>query len=446
VSAPAGDSGAGGDGSPVGNEENAPQGGGSEAEVTREGLGNVRPGRDSRTWSGPGDPPGTPGDGSQKPADGSGKPGDGVGKPGDGTRKPREFRADHPGDSYYGQPIINPPVWEEREIAGYLFTGGLAGASSILAAGADLTGRPTLARGSRLMATGAISISLLALIKDLGRPQRFLNMLRVFKPTSPMSVGVWILVAYAPLTGAAAASDVLGRAPRGGRAAGLAAAALGSAVATYTAALISNTSVPAWREGRREMPILFAGSAASAAAGWGLVVAPAGESEPARRLAILGALVELGAEQALSRRLGMIAEALDEGEAGKRMKIAKALTVAGAIGAAASGIGADAPASAGQGGSAFARRGALARGAGLGGPRAGRAGARRLGGIVPRRGASGSDRARRALAIASGAALLAGSAFTRFGIFEGGMASARDPKYTVEPQRARVEAKRAATL
>ncbi len=70
-------------------------------------------------------------------------------------------------ESYYGRPIINPPVWEEREIAGYLFLGGLAGASSILAAGADLTGRPVLARGSRLMATGAISLSLLALVKDL---------------------------------------------------------------------------------------------------------------------------------------------------------------------------------------------------------------------------------------------------------------------------------------
>jgi hypothetical protein len=363
-------------------------------------------------------------------------PGDGSRKPGDGSRKPREFRQDHPGDSYYGQPIINPPVWEEREIAGYLFTGGLAGASSILAAGADLTGRPTLARGSRVMATGAISISLLALIKDLGRPARFLNMLRVFKPTSPMSVGVWILFFYGPLAAVAATSDVLGRAPRTGRAAGLGAAALGSAVATYTAALISNTSVPAWREGRRELPILFAGSAASAAAGWGLVIAPTAESDPARRLAILGALVELGAEQALSRRLGMIAEALDEGKAGKRMKVAKALTVAGTIGAVASGIGAPASAD-GRG-----RAGRIAAGRPLPHPFGG---APRVAGLGARHAGSGPDRARRALAIASGAALLAGSAFTRFGIFEGGMASARDPKYTVEPQRARLEAKGPAT-
>jgi hypothetical protein len=343
--------------------------GGGQADVTRAGLEGARPGRESRTWSG---------------TDGR-------------SRQDREPGEDHPGESYYGKPIINPPVWEELEIAGYLFTGGLSGASAILAAGADLTGRPALARGARLMATGAIMVSLGALVKDLGRPQRFLNMLRVFKPTSPMSVGVWILVGYAPLTAAAAASEVFGRAPRTGRAAGLAAALLGSGVSTYTGALISNTAVPAWHEGRREMPILFAGSAASAAAGWGLVVAPSAESEPARRLAILGALVELGAGQALSRRLGMISEALDEGKAGKRMKIAKGLTAAGTIGAAA------------------------------------------LGAAVP-------ERARRPLAIASGAALLAGSAFTRFGIFAGGMASARDPKYTVEPQRARLDANRRATV
>jgi hypothetical protein len=285
---------------------------------------------------------------------------------------------------YYGRPIVKPPVWEEREIAGYLFLGGLAGASSILAAGADLSGRPALARGSRLIATGATALSLGSLVKDLGRPDRFLHMLRVFKPTSPMSVGVWILVVYAPLTGGAAASDVVGRLPRLGRASGLGAAALGSGVATYTAALIANTAVPAWHEGRRELPFLFAGSAASAAAGWGLVVAPRDENEPAVRMAVLGALVELGAERLMERRLGMVAETLHDGTAGKRLRIAKALTAAGALGA----------------------------------------------GLLGRRS--------RAAAIAAGAALLAGSAFARFGLFEAGVASVRDPKYTVEPQRERL--------
>ena len=100
--------------------------------------------------------------------------------------------------SYYGKPVLNPPVWEARDIAGYFFLGGLAGGSSLLAAGADLTGRPELARAAKAGAGAAITLSLAALIHDLGRPARFLNMMRVFKVTSPMSVGTWLLSGYAP--------------------------------------------------------------------------------------------------------------------------------------------------------------------------------------------------------------------------------------------------------
>jgi hypothetical protein len=291
--------------------------------------------------------------------------------------------------SYYGKPIINPPVWEERDIAGYLFAGGLAGASSILSAGAELTGRPRMARRSKLCAAAALAASLVALVHDLGRPSRFLNMLRVFKPTSPMNVGSWLLGVYGPLNGIAVASDVLGVAPRAGRAANVGAGVLGAGVAAYTSALIANTAVPAWHEGHRELPFVFVGSAASAGAGFALIAAPHAESGPARRMAIAGAAGELVAELLMERRLGMVAEALHEGKAGRRLRAAKALTAAGAVGTAAF-----------------------------------------------------SSRSRVAAAI-SGAALLAGSALTRFGLFEGGMASARDPKYTVAPQRERLRADRA---
>src|SRR5579862_5965615 len=115
----------------------------SHAEVTRNGLTGVRPGRQAQTWSGT------------------------------GARTTAPVR--HPGGSYYGDPIINPPVWEERDIAGYLFAGGLAGASSILAAGGDLSGRPRLARRCKLCASGALGVSIVALVHDLGRPARFIN-------------------------------------------------------------------------------------------------------------------------------------------------------------------------------------------------------------------------------------------------------------------------------
>ncbi len=294
--------------------------------------------------------------------------------------------------SYYGRPIINPPIWEERDIGGYLFLGGLAGSSSIIAAGADLTGRRAMARVSRVGASAAITVSLLALIHDLGRPQRFLNMLRVFKPSSPMSVGVWILVGYAPLTFGATASEFVDALPDVlGRAAGVGAAALGAGVASYTAALVADTAVPAWHEGFRELPFLFVGSAATAGAGLALAGSPIAENVPVRRLAVAGACVELIAERLMERSLGMVAETLRTGTAGRKMRAAKALTSLGAAAAA------------------FA-----------------------------------AGRSRPAAALA-GTALAAGSLCTRLGIFEAGMMSAEDPKYTVVPQRERLRARRAAT-
>ena len=166
-----------------------------------------------------------------------------------------------------------PPVWEARDIAGYLFLGGLAGGSSLLAAGADLTGRRELGRAAKAGACAAITLSLAALIHDLGRPARFVNMMRVFKVTSPMSVGTWLLSGYAPAAGVAAATALTGRLPRIGSTATAGAALLGPAVAAYTAVLLSDTAVPAWHDGYREMPFVFTGSAAMAA----------GRARPARR-------------------------------------------------------------------------------------------------------------------------------------------------------------------
>jgi formate-dependent nitrite reductase membrane component NrfD len=286
--------------------------------------------------------------------------------------------------SYYGRPVLKKPVWRDLDIAGYLFLGGLAGGSSVLAAGAGATGRQGLARPLRVGAFTAISLSLAALVHDLGRPARFLNMLRVMKPTSPMSLGSWLLAGYAPLAGAAAVSAVTGRLPRVGAAAGAGAAVLGPAVASYTAVLISDTAVPAWHDGHRELPFVFCGSAATAAAGLGLLASPVGQNAPARRAAAFGALLELGGVRLMARRMGLSAEPLRTGRAGQLTRVSEVLTGAGAAGALVAG---------------------------------GR---------------------HRGVAVAAGAALLAGSAALRFGVFRAGVASAEDPKYTVLPQRARL--------
>src|SRR4051812_49970375 len=115
-----------------------------------------------------------------------------------------------------------------------------------MAAGADLTGAARLRRACWLGSFGALLASLVLLVADLGRPERFHHMLRVVKPTSPMSVGTWILSAYGPLAGVAAATSVTGWFPRLGRAATLGAGLTGPALAAYTGVLIANTAVPAW--------------------------------------------------------------------------------------------------------------------------------------------------------------------------------------------------------
>jgi formate-dependent nitrite reductase membrane component NrfD len=176
-------------------------------------------------------------------------------------------------ESYYGRQILKTPTWKSPDVPLYLFLGGMAGASAVLAEGAAVTGRPGLERVARLAAAGGATAGSVALVHDLGRPERFLNMLRVLKPTSPLSVGSFILAPFSTLAGAAAASHVTGRLPRIGRLSGLGAAALGPPLATYTAALLANTAVPAWHDAHRELPFLFGGSGAAAAGGLGMLCA-----------------------------------------------------------------------------------------------------------------------------------------------------------------------------
>ncbi len=216
-------------------------------------------------------------------------------------------------DSYYGKPILKEVVWGSPDVPGYLFLGGLAGASSVLAAFAQAAGNHRQAKASKIAALGAIGVSGVALVADLGRPERFLNMLRVVKPSSPMSVGSWLISAFGGASAAAAACAVTGRLPRAGAAATAGAALVGPFVCTYTAALLCDTAVPAWHDAHREMPYLFAGSAASAAGGLGMMVVPAEDAGQAIRFAVLGAATELTAKSLLLKRLEDIADPYQEG-------------------------------------------------------------------------------------------------------------------------------------
>ena len=144
---------------------------------------------------------------------------------------------------------------------------------------------------------------MVALVHDLGRQARFINMLRVFKVTSPMSVGTWILSGYTPLAIAAAAAAVTRKLPRAGLAATIAAAALGPAVASYTSVLLADTAAPAWHDAHRELPFVFTGSAATAAGGLGMLAVAPDHAVQAVRFAVLGAGRRDSAKSLLLRRL-----------------------------------------------------------------------------------------------------------------------------------------------
>lgn len=311
-------------------------------------------------------------------------------------RGEREMVPDAEFSSYYGRPVVKASPWK-ADIPAYLFLGGLAGASSLLAGGADLTGNAALRRPTRITAFAAILASFAALVHDLGRPSRFHHMLRVAKVTSPMSVGTWILTAYAPVVGVAAvaeaqhllpnglASGMIGRLlPRLGRASGLAAALLGPAVASYTAVLLADTATPSWHGARDDLPFVFVGSAAAAAGGMGLLAVPVDQAAPARRMAVAGSVLELVMSTRMESAMGLAAEPLHQGRAGRYLRSARVLTATGGL---------------------------------LAATLAGRS---------------------RVSSLASGVALLAGSAATRFGIFHAGQQSAQDPRYTVVPQRQRL--------
>jgi hypothetical protein len=169
---------------------------------------------------------------------------------------------------YYGEPVVKPPVWT-WEVPLYFFFGGIGGMSAVIALAAVLFHHVDLARAAMWLATiaGAI-LSPILLIMDLGRPHLFLNMLRVFKHRSAMSMGAWILTAFgtfavpglialelhahqifsgtlAQLLGFAAGIFILG------------AAIFGTLLATYTGVLIGATAIPAWFLHRTFLPIHF---------------------------------------------------------------------------------------------------------------------------------------------------------------------------------------------
>src|SRR5437588_4015037 len=266
----------------------------------------------------------------------------------------------------------------------YFFTGGVAGASAGLACLSELRGNEVLAKRAWAAAMAGIVASPALLSSDLGKPTRFLNMLRMFKVTSPMSVGSWILSASGVTTALAAANAWLGMFPRAGKVAKPAAALLGLPLSTYTAALVSNTAVPVWHEARRMLPFVFGSGAALSAGAAAVALTPTEHARAARRLALSAALLEVGAKELMQRQLGVYGEPYEQGISKQLGHLSRAAIVAG-------------------------------------------------GAVLYRRGASS-----RAAAVAAGTLLSAGAISARWSVFKAGFQSAADPKYVVLPQRSRI--------
>ena len=231
-------------------------------------------------------------------------------------------------------------------------------------------------------------VSPLLLISDLGRPERFLNMLRTFKVTSPMSVGSWILVVSSGASNTAAALEAAGRLRPVKWAAEIVSFASGPPLATYTGALLANTANPVWSEARDELPWLFGASAAASAGALTAMLTPPRYAGPARRAAIAGVAAELGIMQLMERRLGVRRRGLQAGR-GRAVR-------------------------------AGSRRHAPAAG----------------GALLALRG-----QAEPAAAVAGGALVTAGGVALRWSVFRAGFQSARDPRYTVIPQKERLAAR-----
>ena len=198
--------------------------------------------------------------------------------------------------SYYDQPLLKPPVWT-WEVPAYFFVGGAAGISAVLAVAAQLADEdPKLVRDARWIAAIGSAVSTPLLISDLGRPERFLHMLRVFNARSPMSVGAWTLVVF----GSASTASVLAPWKPLRDASSLLAAISGLGMATYTGVLLGATAIPVWEEHVRELPAHFAASALGSAVS--LLELRGHRNRALRSLGLGAALYESAAGFSLGKR------------------------------------------------------------------------------------------------------------------------------------------------
>lgn len=232
-------------------------------------------------------------------------------------------------------PFIKAPVWT-WEIPLYFWLGGMASGSAFVGLAADLAGDEWAASVARKVALGAVLPAPVLLIGDLGRPARFLNMLRIFKPRSPMNTGAWCLAGFTAVGAGAVGADVLGL-RRTAKGLGALNALLGGYLGSYTGVLLATTAVPVWARSRIFLgPIFISTATATGAAATRLALVATGRRPPGhptrvalRRLEVGAILAELTLSTVNERRLGRAGRVLSEGRAGRLFRTAQGLVGTG---------------------------------------------------------------------------------------------------------------------
>lgn len=214
--------------------------------------------------------------------------------------------------TYHDVPLLKPPVWT-WEVPAYFFVGGAAGGAAVIGTVASWTGRDAnLARDARWIAAVGGAVSAALLTTDLGRPERFLNMLRVFKRQSAMSVGSWTLTAFS-------ASSTAALVPAISRLGAPASALLGGVMLTYTGVLIGATAIPVWHESVRVLPVHFAASGIASAVA--LLTLIGHDDAPLNDVAVAAAIVETVIGAAIERNSSPALTPLKHGLSGRVIRL-----------------------------------------------------------------------------------------------------------------------------
>ncbi len=212
------------------------------------------------------------------------------------------------GGGYYDYPVVRRPVWT-WEVPTYFWLGGMAAGAYVTASLAQNFGSDEdrrVAAGGFYVAAAALAPCAPLLIADLGRPERFHHMLRVFKPLSPMNLGAWTLAGFTPIAVARAASHAAGigllRGPLGAlarlvptRLAELSGCVLGLTLAGYSGVLLAATNIPLWAKSKLLGGLFMASALASGSAAVTLQAAQRGVPDATlHRLAMLESAASIG--------------------------------------------------------------------------------------------------------------------------------------------------------